>query len=117
MVPRNMSESENCQKIPVTIQAVIESKALTREDASERFQTWNFSVHGEALEANSTKLEKVRDLIDKMVNNRDPETDPREYDESNNSGRQLPITYDTHSISAVLTYYFLVNVSTRFAKI
>lgn len=99
-----MFASQASQEIPVKVQNAILMKGTPREEAIQRFTSWDFRRYRRQLDRDSPKLQELRALIRRMVMDNDPATAPKD-----GSQRRHAIVYHTHSISAALSYYFLIT--------
>lgn len=105
VVPLDMFDAKDSQMIPVQVHQNLERTLGKRHADVSEFNEWDFYAHAEKLKDNSPKLQRLRSLIDNMVKDNDPATEP----ENDPCKKRHAIVFHTHTISAVLTYFYLIT--------
>lgn len=106
LVDPEVIQSAKCQPIPASVQAEIDACPGLRHVPANRFEEWDFFPYAEQLRSNSPKLGALLHLIDKMIHDTDPGTEPPKNDPCR---KRHAIVYHEHPVSAVLTYFFLIT--------
>lgn len=107
VVKSGMLDSSECQYDPVAIAKRIDQDPQKLHADEKEFEDWEFYRHRKLLKANSPKFAELEQLlIPDLINDEDPDTRP---DKDDPCQKRYAVVFCTHTITAVLIWFFLIT--------